>query len=74
MRGAREPLLPPRPLSPELKVEERLARRVVPAGDVRPRGREELAEKRLVARGDEPSLKPGTVQFREGKMPCRAMM
>ncbi len=79
MGGAWKPFLPSCPLSAELQVDERLTRRVVPAGDVRPRRREELAQERLVTGGDratvEPSaFEPSAVQFREGKMPSRAMM
>ena len=74
MRGTRESFFPSRPLSTELQVEERRTRRIVPVRDVRPRRREELAQERLVTRGDGAPFQPGTVQFREGKMPCRAMM
>jgi hypothetical protein len=73
VRGVGEARLPPQPLSAELQVEEGRARGVLPLGDVRPRRCEELTQERLVGGGDRTPFDPGDAQFREGKMPSRAM-
>ncbi len=73
VRRAGEARLPLQPLRPELQIEERLAWSVLPPGDIGPRRDEEVAEERLICCGDSTPLERA-VQFREGKMPCRAMM
>ena len=67
VRGVGEARLPARPLSAELEVEERLARRVVPAGDIGPRRRKELAQERLVGGGDRLAARAGAGSVPRGE-------